>query len=276
MALTIVVPNEGEPIEQERSQGFAPWTGVGEPPQDEGQPVVADEQPQDDEYRRDSLPRDIGRPRDFDEHVSRRQLLELPFGDPGRPYNQVAVKAPRHQDQDPGDERRQQRPRGAGRYSPRRPELDRFVDRLLKVPDGRRGRGLQGLSRERVDVEREDGEDVAAADGEDADALQRARRDRPWRAVVDDAIEAVAGSLGPLRRRPRQDRRAEHGDLTVVVDEGGRLRRCRRRHELSRSCAATRTWTAAGNQRHAKRDRAQPHGKTRRPVAVFHNVLAIG
>ena len=108
--------------------------------------------------------------------------------------------------------------------SPRRPELDRFVDRLLEVPDGLRGLGLQGLSRERVDVERDDGEDVAAADRENADALQRARRDGPWRAVVDDAIEELAGSLGALRRRPRQDRGAENGDLTVVVDQGGRLR----------------------------------------------------
>ena len=237
---------QGEPIEQERSQGFAPWAGVRKPPEDEGQPVVADEQPQDDENRRDSLPRDIGRPRDLDEHVSRRQLLELPFGDPGRPYNQVAVKAPRHQDQDPGDDRRQQRPRGAGGDSPRRPELDRFVDRLLEVPDGRRARGLQGLSRERVDVERDDGEDVAAADGENAGALQRARRDRPWLAVVDNAIEAVAGSLGPLRRRPRQDRRAENGDLTVVVDSGGPpAPGVAVDTSWVRSCAATRTWTTA-------------------------------
>ena len=32
----------------------------------------------------------------------------------------------------------------------------------------------------RVDVERDDGEDVAAADRESAAPLQRARRDRPW------------------------------------------------------------------------------------------------
>ena len=125
------------------------------------------------------------------------------------------------------------------------PELDRFVDRLLEVPDGRRARGLQGLSRERVDVERNDGEDVAAADGEDAGALQRARRDRPWLAVVDNAIEAVAGSLGPLRRRPRQDRRAENGDLTVVVLKGAAWPGVAVDTSWVRSCAATRTWTAA-------------------------------
>jgi hypothetical protein len=137
---------------------------------------------------------------------------------------------------------------------------------------------LQGLSRERIDVEREDGEDVAAADREDADALKRARRRGPWRAFVDDAIEELAGSPGAFRRRARQDRGAENGDLAVVVDEGGRLRRCRRRYELRQILRrdADVDDGGGGNQRHAKRDRAQPHGKARRPVAVFHNVSAIG
>ena len=71
MALTISRAEKGEPIEQERSQGFAPRTRVGEPPQDEGQPVVADEQPHDDEQSRDDPSRDILRPRELDERVSR-------------------------------------------------------------------------------------------------------------------------------------------------------------------------------------------------------------
>ena len=99
----------------------------------------------------------------------------------------------------------------------------------------------------------------------------------PGCAVVDDAIEALAGSLGALRRRPRQDRGAENGDLTVVVDEGGRLRRRRRRHELRQILRRDADVDdGGGDQRHAKRDRAQPGGKTRRRFAVFHNVLAIG
>ena len=268
--------DESQPIEQERSQRFAPRTRVGEPAQDEGQPVVADEQPHDDEQSRDDPSRDIRRLRGLDEHVSRRQLLELAFCGPGSPFHQHAMKAQRPPEQGPRDECCQQRPRGAGCDPPRRPELDGFVDCLLETPDGFRGLGLQGLARERVDVERQEGKNIAAADRDHADALQRTRRDRPRRAVVDDAIEEVAGGPGALRGRPGQDRGPENGDLTVVVGQDGGFPGRRRRQELrqilSHDAGVDR---GGGHDQRATRGASQPGGKIRRRFAVVHVVLEV-
>ena len=224
--------------------------------------------------------RDIGRPRDLDEHVSRRQLLELAFGGPGGPLQ-------------PGC--------GEGAASPRTriPAMTVASSAHAVLVAIRRG-VLSSIASSiacwrcptaaALVVSRVSPASVSTSSGTMAKTSRLptermltpcSGRDEtvPGCAVVDDAIEEVAGSLGALRRRPRQDRGAENGDRTIVVAEEGRpAPGVAVDTSCDRSCAATRTWTTAAAAISAtpSATASQPHGKIRRPFAVFHDVLAIG
>ncbi len=275
------VGNRVQHVQEELEQGFRPRPRVGEAPERERQPGVAQEQPDRPSRHAHRVARDAAQLL----RVDGREAADLDaLGGAARERVGAAAEPAARQDQQPHQRDQQQRgdEHGHGRVCDRL-GVARFgaLREHLGQPFGSTvGGRIQRFAGGGIDVTRRDEEHPLSVQLDRAGIADRDDGHRRAETFVEHPLQTALRGLRPLLRRVAAQGGAKHEDLAVVHHERGafgerrRRLRCRRRGRLGLGAAVLHTACEQGQQQGEQCKRSASVQRARRSPRDWTRVPA--